>query len=231
VIGSNREAFLRRVREAAASGRQYRVHTREIPPGAGYIGAGEDPLARLAQEVTAVGGHGLVVADREAARAEIAAQLARLAPKSVLCWEHPLLDRLGLAELIAAAGATAISHRTLAPFPLEEQRKQMLAADLCISSVSYAVAETGTLAVCSAPGRERCGSLIAPVHLALVEASQVLPDLFDLFQRFQAESIADLPSNITFITGPSKSGDIELTLTTGVHGPGEWRVVAIRDAG
>jgi len=224
-----REAFLKRVREAAASGRQYRVHTADVPARAGYIGAGDDPLARLANEVTLVGGHAQVVEDLPQARREVVALLSRFAPKSVLCWEHPLLDRLGLAELLQNAGAGAISHASLSPLPLTEQRQQMLAADLCISSVSYAVAETGTLAVASAPGRERCGSLIAPVHLAIVEASQVLPDLFDLFEKLEAEGLERLPSNVTLITGPSKSGDIELTLTTGVHGPGEWHVLVIRN--
>lgn len=230
MTNSTREAFLKRVREAAASGRQYRVHTAEIPPRAGYIGGGDDPLARLAKEVTLVGGHGQVVEDLNEARREVAALLARIAPKSVLCWEHPLLDRLGLAELLQHAGSAAISHSTLRPFPLADQRQQMLAADLCISSVSYAIAETGTLAVASAPGRERCGSLIAPVHLAIVEASQVLPDLFDLFEKLEAEGLERLASNVTLITGPSKSGDIELTLTTGVHGPGQWHVLVIRNA-
>lgn len=227
---STRDSFLERVRDAAASGRQYRVHTHETPPGAGYIGAGEDPLARLAQEVTLVGGQGTVVADLAAARKAIGELLTRFGAKSVLCWEHPLLDRLGLPDLLNAAGAGSISHASLARLPLAEQRERMMAADLCISSTTYAVAETGTLAVCSAAGRERCGSLIAPVHLAIIEAGQVVPDLFDLFEKLEGEGLENLASNITFITGPSKSGDIELTLTTGVHGPGQWHVMVIRDA-
>ena len=103
----------------------------------------------------------------------------------------------------------------------------MLGVDVCISSVSYAIAETGTLAVMSQPGQERGGSLLGPVHLAVVETSQILPDLFDLFEKL-GQRKEGMPSNLTLITGPSKTGDIELELTTGVHGPGVWYVLIIK---
>ena len=80
----------------------------------------------------------------------------------------------------------------------------------------------------SAPGSERLASLLPPVHVAVIEAAQILPDLFDLFARLQISGHPEMPSNLTLITGPSKTGDIELRLTTGVHGPGEWHVIIIR---
>jgi L-lactate dehydrogenase complex protein LldG len=52
--------------------------------------------------------------------------------------------------------------------------------------------------------------------------------LFDAFDRLGAEGIENLPSNLVLITGPSKTGDIELTLTTGVHGPGKWHVIVVQ---
>ena len=70
-------------------------------------------------------------------------------------------------------------------------------------------------------------SLTPPVHIAIVERVQIVPDLIDAFERLAGRGLDALPSNVTLITGPSKTGDIELQLTTGVHGPGKWRVIVI----
>jgi L-lactate dehydrogenase complex protein LldG len=245
----SREAFIDRVRSAAAAGRAYRVHAPgDLPARVGYHGAGDDPVARLAAEVTAAGGQAHVVEDVGAARAKLAELLGSLAPRSALCWQHPLLDRLDLSGLLAARGTKLLDHDALAPLPWEEARAAMLGADVGITSATYAIAETGTLAVAAAAGRERLASLLPPVHIALVERDQILPDLFDLFdvlEKTGRESTIDarepsdaapaindsrplFPGNLTMITGPSKTGDIELTLTTGVHGPGVWHVIVIR---
>jgi L-lactate dehydrogenase complex protein LldG len=68
------------------------------------------------------------------------------------------------------------------------------------------------------------------VHVALVDEAQIVPDLFDAFSMLHERGLETLPSNITLITGPSKTGDIELELTTGVHGPKNWHVIVIRQA-
>lgn len=224
----NREAFLGRVREAAHQGRAYRVHLDgEIPPSVGYVGAGDDKLARLAAEIQGVGGQAHRVADLPAARDKLRELLRLHQANSALCWEHSLLDQLQLTELLSAASVRLISQQTLCPLPPHEQRKLALAADVGITSTTFAIAETGSLVVASGPGTERMASLLPPVHIALVEASHVLPDLFDLFAHLEAVGLDRLPTNLVFITGPSKTGDIELRLTTGVHGPGVWHVIII----
>jgi L-lactate dehydrogenase complex protein LldG len=70
--------------------------------------------------------------------------------------------------------------------------------------------------------------LLPPVHIAIVERAQIVPDLFDMFAILGRQIETGLPTNLAFITGPSKTGDIELTLITGVHGPGKWHVIVIR---
>jgi L-lactate dehydrogenase complex protein LldG len=224
----NREAFLARVRDAAHQGRAYRVHVRDdLPPEVGYVGAGDDKLDRLAAEIISVGGNAHRVPDLQAARAKLAELLTIHAARSALCWDHPLLDRLGLSDLLASLGVQTITHRTLSALPPDAQREQALAADIGITSVTWAIAETGSLALASGPGTERMASLLPPVHIAVVEEAQVLPDLFDLFSRLQQDGLDRLASNLVLVTGPSKTGDIELRLTTGVHGPGVWHVIIV----
>jgi L-lactate dehydrogenase complex protein LldG len=222
----SRESFLARVREAARAGRAYRVSIGELPAGTGYAGAASDDLcAAFAAEATAVGGEVVIVSGAEEARQALAGLLDAHAPASALCWRHELLDRLQVAELLAEKGVERIDYESLAALPDGEQRQKLIDAACGITSCDAAVAETGSLMVCASPGRERVASLLPPWHVALVAESQIVPDLFDAFAKLAP---LDLPSNITFITGPSKTGDIELELTTGVHGPGVWRLIVIR---
>lgn len=226
----SRESFLARVRSAAAAGRAHRVHLHPgLPERVGYCGAGDDPIGRLIDEVNAVGGHAHRAADLVEARDILANLLALYAPRTALCWRHPLLERLGLAEVLSTHQVALLDHESLFPLAQTEQRQKMFAAEIGISSVSLAIAETGTLALASRPGQERLVSLLPPVHVAIVEASQIVPDLFDFFDRLESEGLQNLPSNLVLVTGPSKTGDIELTLTTGVHGPGKWHVIVLAE--
>ena len=224
----DRQTFLAQVREAAMLGRAYRVEAKEIPPQAGYVGGGDDLCHTLATEIVAVGGRADVVDSLDDARQVLIGYLGDLQPRSAICWQHALLEEMQVPNVLDYARIRWHDQPRLAVLPPEQQREIMLAADLGISSASFAVAESGTLVLCSQPGQERMVSLLPKVHVAVVTESQILPDLFDLFQRFAPLSFEEWPSNVALITGPSKTGDIEQKLTTGVHGPGDWRVIIVR---
>ena len=224
---SNRDAFLARVRQATEQGRQYRVHLKSIPDQVGYLGAGGDLVERFAAEVNAVGGQALVVPNLESARRQLKELLTKAGATSAICWRHPLLDRLELVELLLAAGITLLDHAKFAAMPEGERREKMLDCNVGITSCDCAIAETGTLMMCSRPSQERVASLLPPAHIAIVEQTQIVPDLIDAISMLQRPGEESLPSNVTYITGPSKTGDIELQLTTGVHGPGKWLVIII----
>jgi L-lactate dehydrogenase complex protein LldG len=223
-VVSNRDAFLAHVRQAAEMGRPYRVHTRPFPDDTGYLGVEGDLVERFALEVNAVGGEAFVVNDLPAAGRELHRLLSESGARSAVGWKHELLDRLGLSALLAPPGVTLFDYHSLAKLPADEQRQTLLACDVGITSCDCAIAETGTLMMLSRPGQERVASLLPPMHIAIVERQQIVPDLIDAFAMLGEQL---LPSNVTFITGPSKTGDIELQLTTGVHGPGKWRVIVI----
>jgi L-lactate dehydrogenase complex protein LldG len=224
----NRDVFLARVREAAALGNHHRVQPQPIDAAAGYVGGGTDCCATLRAEIIAVGGRCQVVHNFDEARQVLIGYLGDLRPRKAICWQHRLLDELQLPHLLDYARISWHDAQRLAPLSPAEQQRTMLAADIGLSSCDFAVAESGTLALCSQAGQERMVSLLPPVHVAVVAESQILPDLFDLFEKLGSRSFDDWPSNLALITGPSKTGDIELQLTTGVHGPGDWRVIVIR---
>ena len=96
--------------------------------------------------------------------------------------------------------------------------------EIRIATGPVRIAETGSVAVRARPEEPRSLSLLPPVHVVVADRSQLVPDLFDLFAALAS---AGLPSGLALITGPSKTGDIELRLVTGVHGPGEVHVVLI----
>ena len=223
-----RTAFLQRVREAAELGRAYRVSTRSLPDDIGYVGAEGDLCEALAVEVLAVGGEVYLVDDLAGAREVVQRLCAEIEAKSALCWQHELLERLGLSELLSSAGIQLVDHAVLSGQNEITRRATLLAADVGITSCEFALAETGSLVMWSRPGRERAASLLPPLHIAIIERSQILPDLYDAIARLQALGFDGLPSNAVLITGPSKTGDMELELTTGVHGPGRWCVVVVK---
>ncbi len=94
-------------------------------------------------------------------------------------------------------------------------------ADAGVTGADEALAETGSIVVRSGPGRSRMASLLPPVHIALVSTARLTADLF----TWTAARPWLLPANMTVISGPSKTGDIELTLAYGMHGP--KRLIAI----
>ena len=225
----NRDAFLARVRTAAASGRSYRVSTGEPQPiRVGYVGGGDDLVTRMSDEISQVGGFPQIVDDHYQAMSAVLEIAAARNVTRALCWRHPVLDAIDLRTRLREAGIAWDDYDSLAELDPEARRQQILAAELGITSATWAIAETGTLVMASEPGRERVASLLPPTHVAVVERAQILPDLFDVFDALGAQPDDDLPSNAALITGPSKTGDLELKLTTGVHGPREWHVVLIR---
>jgi L-lactate dehydrogenase complex protein LldG len=111
-------------------------------------------------------------------------------------------------------------------------RAAAAAADLGVTGVDLAIAETGSLVLVSGPGRPRSTSLLPPVHVALLERAALVESLEQAGLALEAWHAGAAPAPggaINVITGPSRTADIELTLTRGVHGPREVHVVFVAE--
>src|SRR5262249_51862510 len=138
----------------------------------------------------------------------------------------PLLDALLLSDCLAPLGLEVVLASGLTR---ADAREPLFAADVGISGVDYLIAETGSVVGQTKPEEPRSLRLLPPVHIAVADRSQLLPDLFDLIAVLPGggKEGPGMPSCVALITGPSKTDDIELRLVTGVHGPGDIHVILI----
>jgi L-lactate dehydrogenase complex protein LldG len=93
--------------------------------------------------------------------------------------------------------------------------------DASITGCEFLVARTGTVVMSAAQQSGRTVSIYAPIHICIAYTNQLVYDVKDALQGLKEKYAANIPSLITFATGPSRTADIEKTLVTGVHGPKE----------
>lgn len=96
-----------------------------------------------------------------------------------------------------------------------------------ITGVFCAVAETGSLVVLSGTDTPAANSLLPETHIAIVPAARIVPGMEEVWALIRAEC-GDLPRAANFISGPSRTGDIEQTLVLGAHGPYRVHIVIVR---
>lgn len=146
------------------------------------------------------------------------------------------LHRPGIETTIVARGETRSGETKSGETRSDKNhsgatlRQSMIDADIGITGADYAVAETGSVVVLPRAGLSRLVSLAPPVHLALVRPQDVVDTLDDLFLLRRLDyhrNGRDMGSYLNFITGPSRTADIEQTLVVGVHGPKEVHMVIL----
>lgn len=125
----------------------------------------------------------------------------------------------GLREIVAAAMRRG-GCREVGPVRQGEgyvwDRAALADAELGVTFCDGFVADTGSLVFPAGPGLGTLSSLLPGIHLALSRPEACRESL----AAYLASVACALPSRLTFVTGPSRTGDIEATMTRGVHGPG-----------
>src|SRR5512144_2431263 len=129
-------------------------------------------------------------------------------------WDTPHLKQLGITKILSSLGVELISPNA--------DKHGMALCDLGITEASYLLPETGTLVLKSSAERPRAVSLLPRIHLAIVRPEMLRADLHQVFAEAKDEHY------LVFITGPSRTADIELTTTLGVHGSKNLFVWVIR---
>jgi len=173
----------------------------------------EEKIAQFSKALTALNGKTYLAATPEDA--------VRYAGKVVdgrpaVASNSRILRECGIDSL-----STVITGVTSRP----QLRELCANAAVGISSADYALSDTGSLVMISSHEEARLVSLLPPLHIALVPLERMLTGLDELYTLLPVPS--DRSSSMVFITGPSRTADIEQILIRGVHGPGEIHVVLV----
>ncbi len=168
----------------------------------------ETKMERFARELAAVGGS-FTPCHAEDLAATMLSYLRQRGIAEVQAWEAPNLPA-GLLEALRFGGIQ------VRPAPRAD-----LPAGL--TGALGAIAESGSLVLAGGAGRPLTASLLPPIHLAVLHVSQIVEGLP---AALQLPGLIEAPSAV-LVTGPSRTADIEMTLTIGVHGPGEVQVFCV----
>ncbi len=188
----------------------------------------------LLERITAIGESLNMVVTVKKDAAAIAAAIAKIAvdktsewgaEKSIVAWDHPLVKHLELFTSLEPLNVPLYFPSAMTGSDRQAEFRTYAASALIgVTSADYCIAETATLVIKSRVGQPRCVSLLPSVHIAVIRLEQILVNLKELYTLLKwdpDEQSEGLTECLTFITGPSKTADIEATLVQGAHGPRE----------
>lgn len=156
-------------------------------------------------------------ADFDEARQLVSKLIGELQVNKIVYAPSQLVDEVDVKTIGGQLGIETTS---------ENLRQNAADAGLGISQLDYAVAEIGTLVGNATSIESRMVSILTPIHMVFVRTKNLLPNLLDAIAVYN-KNLGELPKYLTFVSGPSRTADIERVLTIGVHGPGRLIIVFI----
>jgi L-lactate dehydrogenase complex protein LldG len=221
-----REAFLNRIAERL--GRPSAAAPPERSEGGVPDFYRADPLAakgepvdlcdRFKRELESVGGRVTLVRSSDEVGEALRAELSHWGAKRLVSWSKSEFAAWDLGWLWAQGVCEAWGDGGTGADAATRFRHAALDADVGVTTVDFAIANTGTMVVSASTARPRSVSLAPTIHLALVLSSQMVDRMGAVFAEYTSRA-GGPPSAVHFITGPSRTSDIENDLTIGVHGP------------
>lgn len=197
-----------------------------------------DLFGRFRAELEAVAGTAQSVPSGESAVDRIVELARAKGGRRVATWNLAGLGLPGLEAALGEAGFSVTQETSSAEVPPDPAsrlayRQEVARADLGVSGTDFAIAETGTLVLLSGGGKGRLVSALPVTHVGIIRPTNLIRSLEELgvfltLLSRRGEDGFD-GSCVSLITGPSRTADIELSLTRGVHGPREVFVILIEE--
>ena len=221
ILGTVRDSLVRAVLPDASAALERRngVRPASLPDTQALVDTFTSALEGLTGRVRRVATAG----DAAAAVSEIATEHG---VAEYVSWDEAALACPGIEASLASRGIRRVGYNIPADPVLRQQTMDVLAGvGLGLTGADAALADTGALVLAAGPGRGRLASLLPPVHVAIVPVDRLVPSLRALIEA--RPGLLRESSNVVVIAGPSRTADIEMTLTHGVHGPKHVYVVLV----
>jgi L-lactate dehydrogenase complex protein LldG len=242
VTSRSRESILQRLRESLDSvDRLFREDRVARPKTLVTVAPVEGDATHLAEHfgsnLTEVSGTYEIVMDAVEVAGSVTSRIRdwlperRETPIEVLSWAPSELPIEGLESQLRESGVVLVAPTDLHDGQI---RSQAAALTVGITSVDAAFAGTGSIVLAAGPSKNRAAALFPLHHIALIPFSRIYPTfetwIHSLRQKGELDTFLRHNSQVAFITGPSKTADIELKLTLGVHGPKNIHAIVFSDA-
>jgi L-lactate dehydrogenase complex protein LldG len=229
-VADQREAVFARIREALrvkAPQRHAAVverHDDDLPPGAEEfrawlpaVGPGrEEQVDLFLRNSAALKTEVHRFATLRDAGAHLAAMAGENNWERIATHQHPLA--FPIAETVPLPRMITDDGYTVA---------DLESCSAAITGCDFLIAQTGSLLVSSGSAGGRALSVLPPHHVAVARVDQMVPDLATALRGAKERYAANWPSFLSFVTGPSRTGDIERILVLGAHGPKRLTVLLI----
>ncbi len=175
----------------------------------------EERIERFSGNWRSAGGHVLRVGTMEEAKQKVAAIASERQARCIIRQNQAELHAFDLEH--ALTGTSVVVWNSKAG---ENWKARAAEADIGLVVADYAVAHTGTVVAMSSADKGRAVSLLPPACIVIVPVERLKTRLGEVMAELGRQERSHLPAGVHFISGPSRSADIENDLTIGVHGPG-----------
>jgi L-lactate dehydrogenase complex protein LldG len=218
ILASIRDGLLKASLPAEPTGETRRRPDSPAAPAA------REMAERFSAALTALSGHVHHAAGAEGVAGVIAGIARAHLAASFISWEDAHIGCPGLLAALSSHGLERVTYDVSSdPDRRAADVHALAGVGLGVTGAHAALADNGGLVLVSGPGRGRLASVLPPVHVAVVDERRLRPSLEALLR--EEPRLLDAGSNVVMVAGPSRTADIEMTLTHGVHGPKHVHVI------